>query len=366
MSTGVLEADVATRPPTLNDIQESARWHVHQVQIDGQAEIVPMTLESYRESSFLDHRIKRPEPLQAYTADFVELGKRLGDVAGYDTRYIFHISHVGSTLLSRVAGTLPGVLALREPLLLRWLADIRRDLRQPESRFTQAGYEVRLRTALGLLARPIEGADKVVVKATSYASSLATDIMTLQPKARATAIYCRFESFAATVLRGKGGWIDMLSQAPSRMHRLHERLGRQPWQLAYMSPGEIVALNWLTEMLALTDAAARFPDRFVWGDFDTFIADPLAEAGGFVRGLGLDWSEHDVAALRESGVLSRYSKHPDRAYDAREREKEKAEALARQAGEIRKGRAWLDRALSDNPQFARTAPFAASQDPVSA
>lgn len=361
MNVAALAADNVVEAPTLKDIQGSARWLVYQVDINGRAEIVPMTLETYRETSFLDYRIKRPTPSQIYTADFAQLGKLFGDPAVHDTRYIFHISHVGSTLLSRVVGTLPNVLSLREPILLRWLSDIRRDLRLPESRFTSAGYEARLRTVLGLLARPIDEVGKVVVKATSFASNLAVDILTLQPLARATAIYCRFDSFAATVLRGQGGWSDMLSQAPSRMRRLHDMLGRQPWQLAYMSPGEIVALNWLTEMLALADAAARFPQRFKWVDFDAFILDPFGAAGGFVDALGLDWSVEDADELRNSGILSRYSKHPDRAYDAGEREKEKAEASARQGHEIRRGRAWLERALGDNPQFARIAPFVAAQ-----
>lgn len=351
----------AVVPPTLVDIQASAEWLVYQVAIDGRAEIVPMTLDAYRESSFLDHRIKRPDLQTIYSVDFAELGRICGDPANHDTRFIFHISHVGSTLLSRVIGTLSDVLALREPLLLRWLADIRRNLRSPESRYSPAGYEARLRTVLGLLARPIDDADKVVVKATSYASNLAVDILTLQPLSRAAAIYCSFESFAATVLRGKGGWSDMLSQAPSRMQRLHELLGREPWQLAYMSPGEIVALNWLTEMLTLAEAANRFPDRFTWIDFDAFIADPIPAASEFARSLGLDWTDLDTASLQKSGVLTQYSKHPQRAYDADEREKEKADALARHGHEIVKGRVWLDRAMSDNPQFGKIAAFASAQ-----
>ena len=39
-----------------------------------------------------------------------------------DARWIFHIGHVGSTLVSRLLGELAGVLAIREPRLLRDLA----------------------------------------------------------------------------------------------------------------------------------------------------------------------------------------------------------------------------------------------------
>ena len=42
--------------------------------------------------------------------------------AAHDARWIFHIGHVGSTLVSRLLGELDGVLAVREPRLLRDLA----------------------------------------------------------------------------------------------------------------------------------------------------------------------------------------------------------------------------------------------------
>ena len=36
-----------------------------------------------------------------------------------DARWIFHIGHVGSTLISRLLGELEGVLSVREPRSLR-------------------------------------------------------------------------------------------------------------------------------------------------------------------------------------------------------------------------------------------------------
>lgn len=156
---------------TAEDLVNSAKWHVHQVRTDGNAELIEMSMECYRASSFLDHRIKVPDEALGHTVRFQDLFSLFGSASALTTGYIFHISHVGSTLLSRIIGEVPGVLSLREPMLLRWLAEVRRDIRQPESRYDWSGYVVRLNTALGLLGRPLPTASKVVVKATSFASN---------------------------------------------------------------------------------------------------------------------------------------------------------------------------------------------------
>lgn len=358
-----------TASPSLagDEIKSSARWHVHQVSVTGTAEVVSMTNQSYAASSFLDHRIVLPEAAIAHNVKFSSLHQFFGDPAGNETRFLFHISHVGSTLLSKALGVAPECLCLREPILLRWLSDIRRDLHLPESRYNKAAYRQLLCTIVGLLARPLGEEKNVIVKATSYASNLADDILNCQPRSRAVGIYSRFEIFAANVLKGMGGWQDMLSQAPKRMQRLHSLLGRQPWQLAYLSPGEIVALNWLTEMTTLSLAESRHRDRFTWIEFDSFLSDSSKNMSGIARQLGLAWGKREDKRLAVSGIMETYSKGGGREYSAASRKIEIAALAEQNAAEIEKGRAWLDRALNDHQELRIVQPFAAiSQDLVAA
>ncbi|MCB1606124.1 MAG: hypothetical protein KDI71_03975, partial [Xanthomonadales bacterium] len=65
---------------------------------------------------------------------------------------IFHIGHCGSTLLSRMLGALPGVLSIREPLILRTVAEL---YRQPAAtaRFDAATLDRLFHRALALLQR---------------------------------------------------------------------------------------------------------------------------------------------------------------------------------------------------------------------
>lgn len=343
--------------PTVSDIVRSAAWYLWQVRVDGLAEFVPMSAESYRESSFLDQRIVRAVEGAAFVCNIAEFRSCFQNLSDNDNRFIFHISHVGSTLLSKILGTKPDLLSLREPVILRWMADIRRDLGRPESRYTLAGYEELLRIALGMLARPLDGMSSSVVKATSYASILAEDILTLQPQSSALGLYCRFESFAATVLKGSGGWMDMLHQAPVRLRRLNGIVGQPRWQLASMSAGEIVAANWLAEMVVLARAAQRHSGRFRLLDFDEFIAQPFEGAGRAAALLRLDWSEDDRQRLAASGVLGKYSKSSDAAYSAEDRRRENELVAQSHAAEIKKGKDWLHKAIEINELTSLVKPF---------
>src|SRR5207248_621900 len=76
-----------------------------------------------------------------------------------DARWIFHIGHVGSTLLSRLLGELDRVLAIREPRLLRDLA-----LSPPEVR------ERYVQPMPKLMSRTFAADEIACVKATSFAA----------------------------------------------------------------------------------------------------------------------------------------------------------------------------------------------------
>lgn len=330
-------------------VARDAAWFVRSVGPTGLAEAVTMTAESYARSNFLDHRISLPQGVQTGVVRFTSLALLYPDISDRETAFIFHIGHVGSTLLSQALGTAPQVLALREPVLLRWLAEIRLDLDRPESRFTQAGFDAALRTALGLLARPLPGHDRVIVKATSDAGSLAADILALQPRSRAIALYSRFEDFAPAILKGGAAWLDVSRQGPSRLRRLHATLGKECWQLAGMSPGELVALNWLTEMATLTLAYAKHRTRLTWFEFDDFISGGLTDFPALAGALGLPWDDETAERIRASGVLSRHSHDLDREFSFGARFYELHAVRVEHAGEIARGEAWLQRAYDAHP-----------------
>jgi hypothetical protein len=66
----------------------------------------------YRDAAFLDERSLKPDGAR-HGVEWWHLAAAFGPAARRDVQYIFHIGHVGSTLVSRLLGELAGVLARR-------------------------------------------------------------------------------------------------------------------------------------------------------------------------------------------------------------------------------------------------------------
>ena len=108
--------------PTADDIALDATWLVQALDpSQGAARLVAMDDESYRAASFLDDRLLQT-PVNSQIVSWTDIEAAVTDNMRSDARWIFHIGHVGSTLVSRLLGELDGVLAIREPRLLRDLA----------------------------------------------------------------------------------------------------------------------------------------------------------------------------------------------------------------------------------------------------
>src|SRR5262245_23446235 len=88
------------------------------------------TRSEYESASFLDTRMSGPRPFDA-RVPWTDVDRA---AAGLPERchFLFHISHVGSTLLSRLVGHHPKLFSLREPAILRTLADAHLALEHPQ------------------------------------------------------------------------------------------------------------------------------------------------------------------------------------------------------------------------------------------
>src|SRR6058998_3759530 len=110
--------------------------------------------------SFLDRRLLH-QSMDAQLVPWPEIEEAMEGDLRRDARWIFHIGHVGSTLVSRLLGELDGVLAIREPRLLRDLA-----LSPPEVR------ERYVAPVPKLMSRTFASEEIACVKATSFASEI--------------------------------------------------------------------------------------------------------------------------------------------------------------------------------------------------
>lgn len=326
-------------------------WFPHLLDpVTDRALLVEKSEADYRDCAFLDERSLKPDGAR-HGVEWWHLAAAFPPSARRDVQYIFHIGHVGSTLISRLLGELPAILSLREPLILRTFAERLGERGEAEALWDPGSIPGRLDVLAALLSRTFRPEQRALVKATSFVSAIAADLV--PAGSRALLLYARPERYAETILAGPNSRQELAMTAQARLRRLHRSAGAGRWKLWEMGEGEKVAMAWAAEMASLVAAAERLPaESVMWLDFDSFLAAPaesLASLAGFF-GIALDsaGAEH----LAADPLMRRYSKAAEYEYSRELREAVLAEARREQAPAIAAARRWLDSAARDCPAVA--------------
>jgi len=328
-------------PRSVSRLSLTASPSLYPIAIERSAQAVQfiqMTEQSYADASFLDSRMLGPDPILE-VRHWEEIRDETASLVAR-CHFIFHISHAGSTLLSRLLGCHPQLFSLREPLILRNLADVYLWLDEPACDWTEDKFVDRLEVFLKLWSRTYRPDQTSVIKATSFASDMGHHLLESVSTARGMLMYVRPQVFLPALLGGTRK--DITSLAANRWKRLQRYLGEEaPTQgLSGLTAGECVAMSWLTEMLAL-ERAAKFAERTLWIDFDQFLQAPQRALATCFHHLEIGVSPDFVESLCGSPLMTRYSKAPQHAYDTNFRASLLAESAGKHPAEIRQGMRWL-------------------------
>jgi hypothetical protein len=298
----------------------------------------------YRRESFLDERIVAGGEQETWIGwpQVYEASRRHGN----ECDFIFHIGHVGSTLLSRLLGHHSRVFSLREPAILRTLARSELSL---DRRRVAAWTEVFLRF-WGRVYRPEQ---RTLLKTTSLVSEMAPLMMQISPSASGILMFVSPRAYLAGILSSEGSRAEARLKMPTQLARLNRRLGGAAWRADELAEGEVAALSWLSEVSSLAEVAAAFPQRVLWIDFEAFLSRPGDGVADALQRLHGGAAPEDVAAILQSPDLTRYSKAQEFAYDAGLRRRVLAQAESEHAAEIARGIRWLDAAGSAHPVLAQ-------------
>ncbi len=304
--------------------------------------------EDYRGQPFLDERLG-PRP-----AAWHELGavlhllppSRLPPRGG---AWIFHIGHCGSTLLSHLLSDHPRVLPLREPLVLRALAEARRLLGRPEAVTDEAGWEVWNDLLLRLLTRTHRPFDRTLVKAASTCNNLLEPTLDAHPESRAIALYVDLETYLAGMLRPETS--NALYSAAGVRARDLAHLGVEAPLHALTEP-ELAAVNWLASVLLYLDVLARRRElarRVRLTDFSAVLDEPRNRIEDLARFL---FRDRDLASrLRgfDPRLLERYAMDQRYPFDPLQRQRELDANRHRHGESIARTLAWVEGLLSGHP-----------------
>lgn len=317
-----------------HDLLQSPTWFPLEGNADA-VRLVRLDESAYRTASFLDQRLLSGG--YELAACKTELVRAAAAKLTPRSHYIFHTGHVGSTLVSRLIGTQESLFSVREPLLLRALAD--------ESNQQHAVAD--LRTLLALFGRTWRSNQSAVIKTSSFVSELAHSVLAIDTVAVAILMYTHPLTYLRGILGGPNSRVEARVLGAARQRRLATRLPDEDWRPGPQAEGELIAMSWLCEMTALHRAAAEFPSRVQWVDFDDFLRDPVRALGRIFQALGAaDITMSQIEALTRGPLMRQYSKAPEYAYDAALRREVHLSADVEHGAEIRKGMRWLERVAS--------------------
>ena len=332
--------------PLLAGLKQSPDFFLQNLDLVNRRGLVVRLGEAgFRRASFLDDRALEPDTQGAWfpLATILEQAAKLAPPP--PPLAIFHVSHCGSTLLSRLLGELPGCLPYREPLTLLALAMEHRELSRAVARLDATTWDELFACCLRLLSRTYQPMQRALIKATSAGANLVAPFLRQDSGSRALFLYTQLEPWLATMLGSEANRENGRAYAPAWLADFHAYTGSPEPKFAGLSEPERFTLNWLTGMLTAERARKEFPERIQIVDFDAFLQDPvggLSAAGSF---FGFDTGTAATVAM--GPLMQRYAKNPAQAFDAGNRRLKLEEARRTQADELRAGLAFAEKLCRD-------------------
>jgi hypothetical protein len=324
--------------PSAEEIARDATWLAQALDpAGGRVCLVAMSRESYRAASFLDDRLMQ-QAVDAQIIAWPDIEAAMVADLRTDARWIFHIGHVGSTLISRLLGEIEGVLGVREPRALRDLA-----LVPPEVRGRYIGIIPKL------MSRTFAENEFACVKTTSFVTEIAPALVPTGE--RALFMYAKARTYIASILAGENSLLELKSHEEYR----RQRLGTRGIEFSSLrNDADRAAAAWACEMTALEESAERMDDRAIqWADFDEMLSDMPAGLKRTSEFFGFAADDTRLIEIAKGPLMRRYSKALEYEYTPALRYEVIADAERRHGREMGSALAMLDAASEKSPLLAR-------------
>ena len=310
--------------------------------------------DDYRAASFLDQRLLTDRIGREWVA-----WDALPDLGPAAPRpdFIFHIGHVGSTLVSRLLAEVADGLPLREPVVLRTLTQVADRIDRPDSPWSSDLYPRRLAQVLGWFGRTFHPGQRAMVKASSVITAIADDLTGAD--GRAMFLHVPLPRYLETILAGEASTAETIAQAPPRIARLAALVPDFPYQLWQLPPVTRIAMSWLCEMATAACTLPPADPRHLWVDFEAMLADPAVALSAQAHHFSLAADPARIEAALAGPIMRQYSKAPEHGYSPDLRRQLQAQAAAEHAPAIAEAIAWVealaarDKTIGDLPIHGR-------------
>ncbi len=334
---------VSSLDPRLHKLAADPTVFAHQIDaLRERTLVLRLSRQDFAATSFLDDRILSSERQPGWLPNQVLSAAAALVPDPRPLHFIFHAGHVGSTLLTRLCEEWSGVLALREPLALRNLAELDDQRGRTDALLAPEALDELLATHVALWRRGFPDTRAVIVKATSSAARLAPALLDFAPQAAAVYLHLDADTYLTTLLAGENSWLDLRGHGPERMRRLATFVNVPLPALHSMQLGELAALTWLVERMTQEKLMTHARERILSVCFDDLLRDLPATLARVAAHFRIDVPSDVLASAANSPVLQRYSKAPEHQYSPEQRLAILQQARRDHGAAIRSGREWLD------------------------
>ncbi len=291
--------------------------------------------EVLERSTFLDTRIEAPLA-QSIPVSVARIAEAQMDAA--PLAWLFHTSFCCSTLLARILHLPPYQVVLKEPLVLRRLAD---------ARHVQWDLQDLVPLAARLLCRPWDPQGSVVIKPTHAALNIATDLLDAVPKSKGVLLVSSLDDFLVSNLKKTH---DTLAKVPVLAERALQA-GSFQFRLppAALAPPDLLAaatLQWAAQRELCADIlASAGRHRLKPVDAATLLEDVAGVAWQCAQWMGLPVPQH-LMQQRVAQVSGRNAKSVKVAYDAAHRRADVRVIRSKYADRLSAAHCWFEKVVA--------------------
>jgi hypothetical protein len=276
-----------------------------------------VTKKTYTDSSFLDMRMEHVTG-KNWLVTMPLMNKIIQDekIETKSVCYIFHISFVASTLLSRCLNKPGKTFSLREPWILRRLADTKRGL------INSGQFDTKLWLALvknceTLLVKNYEEKEKVIIKPTNVANNLIEDLKIVNPESKSIFLYTDLHKFLITNLNKT---TETKLKMPLLAKILSRETSHEPWMKDFdfenIDHLKACCLIWYFHLKQLIELPKEISNRILPINIESFFKEPKVILQAVNTHLGLVFNEDDISDIIKSPTMSKNAKSNSETFNA--------------------------------------------------
>jgi hypothetical protein len=263
------------------------------------------------------------------------------------THYIFHHAFVCSTLLARCLNQIDAFISLKEPWILRRLADIKR---VHAGTITRPHWREMYLTYVPLLAKEFATGDSVVIKATNVANNLIEDVVAFSPDQKILFLYSDLKSFLVSNLKKTSDTQQKMASLAAGFLADSDFSERYPAlsDIGNLDLLQTCALIWLCNIYSLQKTAGEegLP-QLATLNMDDLLLDTTASLAAVSRHFEHDPSEEDIAQMTDESVLSTNAKDIRVSFGTKQKQWEAQEVYNKNKRAIKDTLQWAKPAIEE-------------------